>query len=129
MGVSIKTVDQELTTELLDSMVGKLVYVPQNEHMAADEYSEELKAVNVWFAGTVAGYEISTVKYDYINDVFIDEPKITYNLLLTDGVGYILSTTKCAIEELTEEEFLKMVEEHQAKQKAVDSILLPGRDY
>jgi hypothetical protein len=83
----------------------------------------------VWFAGTVAGYVKEVLSYDFGNDVRLDTPRIGYSILMTDGMGYILSSTKCEINEITMDEFSKMVEDHRKKQEAINSILLPGVDF
>jgi hypothetical protein len=132
----VKSLDQEVTEEMLESLLGKIVYVPQNEHLTLDPSEEEFKTVNVWFAGVVAGYEKAIIKFDLAQNTFMDEPTVRYSLFLTDGVSYILSKTKCEIVELTRDEFMNMVAEHQerqlkkqAKQDILKNILLPGRDF
>ena len=84
----------------------------------------------------VAGYTKTVLKYDLVQGAFLDEPVTIYSLLLTDGVGYELSKTKCEILELTEIDFFKMVEEHRQKQAEFqkkkeirESILVPGKDF
>jgi hypothetical protein len=136
LGTVVKAVDQEVTIEILDSLIGKRIYVPTNVHMVAANPDDEFKAINVWFAGTVGGYEIAKIKYNAMQDTFFNDVKVSFNVLLTDGVVYQLSSIKCEILELTEDEFLQMVKDfkeaklkEQAKQALVDSILLPGRDF
>lgn len=124
----LKSKDQPLTEELVASLVEKLIYVPTNMHPAPPGHPEP--QVNVWFAGQVAGFEKGVVRYDFQKNDFFEEPKIFYNVILTDSMAYVLSPTEVEIYEITLEEFNKMVEEHRAKllvQEAVDKkILVPN---
>ena len=62
-------------------------------------------------------------------DIETDTLDVSFNVLMRDGIGYILSNTKCEITSICESEFARMVDEHSKKQDAVNSILLPGRDF
>jgi hypothetical protein len=127
--VVIKSLDDAVTEELLLNLVGKMIHVPTNEHMSIDNETGTLNPVNVWFAGTVAGYAKEVLGYDFGNDDALTELKVAYSVLMTDGVGYILSSTKCEIKEITMSEFEEMVTDYKLKQEAINSILLPGRDF
>lgn len=129
----VKRQDEDVTQELIHSLVGKFIYVPTNIHIVNNELENKREQVNAWFGGQVAGYEIATIYYDYINDSFLEEPQTHFNILLTDGVGYILSNVS-EIQVLTEEEFMKMVEEYNQKNllEVVEKnpeILIPGKDF
>lgn len=124
----LKTKETPITEDLLKSLIGKLINVPVNEHEATKPLTKEKEKINVWFAGTVAGYEKQVVSYDFTTDSF-HEPIIMYAILLTDGHAYMLSHENCIIEEITEEKFLEMVEEYERKQLAKESIMVPGKDF
>ncbi|MGC5773342.1 hypothetical protein [Paenibacillus pabuli] len=67
---------------------------------------------NVWFAGIVAGYEKAVIGFNYEADEFHEEPQTYYNVHLTDGMGYILTSAfELEIHELTQEEFAQLIEE------------------
>lgn len=119
----LKTKENVLTEEFLSSLVGKLIHVPTNEHETEQELTGEKTKVNVWFAGVVAGYTKSHIAYNFDICDFISS-KEYYQLILTDGMCYILASD-CEIEELTEEEFAKMVEDFQRSQDIKNSIILP----
>lgn len=115
MSVVIKGVDQAVSEELVGGLIGKCIHVPTNTHMMKTPTGAEGK-VNAWFGGRVAGYEKAVVAFDYANSEYYEEPKTFYQILLNDGMGYVLSNEECEILEITEEEFTEMVAEHQAKQ-------------
>lgn len=125
MSKVLKSGKDPITEELLNSFIGKLISVPTNEHVATQELTGKQQTVNVWFAGTVAGFEKATIGYDFANEQYLEEPIVTYNLILTDGMGYILSPKNCVVEEVTEEEFVDMVQEYERKQAVKNSIILP----
>lgn len=115
----VKTVEQPLTLELVQSLVGHFVYVPTNTHIMPSDLEESGKEVNSWFAGQVAGVETTSIKYNYVLGVFQEEPTVFVSLLLTDGVGYTLSKTACEINIITETEFNILVEEHKKQNDKV----------
>lgn len=125
--VILKSADTVISEETLKGLIGKLVNVPTNEHEMVKQLTNTKEKVNVWFAGTVAGFEKQTIGYDFVNDSF-HEPIVMYSLLLTDGHAYILSPS-CVIEELSEEDFLKMIEEQEKAQAVKDALILPGKDF
>lgn len=129
---NVKTVDQEITEELVSSLVKKYIHVPTNIHKNAQ--SEEEEEANAWFAGEVAGFEKAVLHFDYMKGEFREEPITFYNILLSDGMGYVLSNDTCEINEITKEEFDKMVQEHIANQvveeetqRALQEIALPEK--
>lgn len=126
----IKTVDQQITEELVASMVRKYIHVPTNTHTNGDGGEE----VNAWFAGQVAGFEKAVLHFDYLKSEYRDEPATFYNILLSDGMGYVLSNDACEILEITKEEFDTMVQQHIAEQvveeetqRIVQDIALPDK--
>lgn len=122
MAKIVKSVEQELTEEMLKSIVGKFVRIPKNIHTQKDEFFGKDEELNAWFAGMVGGYEKAYVSYDYENDEFYPETKIDYHLLMTDGTGYVLSNNELEILEITEEEFKQMVKDQEAR-----NLLLGGK--
>jgi len=118
----IKKLNEPLTESFLESLIGKYVHVPTNEHVTFDPMEKEFVTVNAWFAGKVAGYEKSVYAYDYKEDKFFQKPKTVYKVLLCDGMGYAISE-KSSFRELTEEEFVKMLAEHDAEKSS--KIILP----
>jgi len=119
----IKKLNEPLTESFLESLIGKYVHVPTNEHVTFDPMEKEFVTVNAWFAGKVAGYEKSVYAYDYKEDKFFQKPKTVYKVLLCDGMGYVISEEKSLFKELTEEEFIEMLAEHDAKKAS--KIILP----
>ena len=125
MSKVVKSKEDKLTLELIESLVGKYVHATTNVHELPRVDNPDVKEkVNVWFAGQVAGYEVTVIKYSFEHDTILDEPIVNYHLLLTDGVGYVLSDTELEILELTADEFIELVAEHTTKD-AVNSILTP----
>jgi len=118
----IKKENEPLTEEFLESLIGKYVHVPINEHVTYDPMDKEFVTVNAWFAGKVAGYEKTIYAYDYKEDKFFDELKTVYKVLLCDGMAYAISEEKSLFKELTEEEFIEMLAEHDADK--VSKIIL-----
>ena len=119
----IKKENEPLTEEFLESLIGKYIHVPTNEHVTYDPMDKEFVTVNAWFAGRVAGYEKSVFAYDYREDKFHDEPQTVYKILLCDGMAYVISEEKSLFKELTEEEFIEMLAEHDAKKAS--KVILP----
>jgi uncharacterized lipoprotein YmbA len=108
----IKALDQELTEELVASMVKRYIHVPTNIHKNAENDEE----ANAWFAGQVAGFEKAILHFDYLKGEYRDEPVTFFNILLCDGMGYVLSNESCEINEITKEDFDAMVQQHIADQ-------------
>lgn len=124
----LKTKGQVLNEELVAGLAGKFVHVPTNIHKVPTPTGAITEA-NVWFAGRVAGYEKAVLSFEYETGTFFDEPKQYFNLLLTDGMGYVLTAENdLEIIELTEEEFERMVEEHRKEQEANAEVPLPEED-
>lgn len=111
----LKTESEKLTEEFLESLIGKYVHVPINEHVTYDPIAKEFVKVNAWFAGKVAGYEKSVFAYDYKNNRFYDKSEVIYKVLLCDGMAYVISKDKSLFKELTEEEFMEMLGKHDAE--------------
>lgn len=111
----IKRENEPLTEEFLKSLIGKYIYVPVNEHLTYEPLEKQYVTVNAWFAGRVAGYEKSVFAYDFKEDKFFDEPKTVLKVLLCDGTAYVISEEKSLFKELTQEEFIEMLAEHDAK--------------
>lgn len=133
MAVQIKTLEQTVSEDFINEMVGKTIHVPTNKHLVkqqlADGSVEETK-VNAWFAGQVVGYEKAYIKFDFESGQFLDEPKFYYNILLSDGMGYQLSLEESEIVEVTDEEFVTLLAEHQAAidvEKKATEIILPEK--
>lgn len=119
----IKAKDQAITEEIVKRLIGKFVHVPTNFHDVATPTGATTK-VNVWFAGVVAGYEKAVIGFDYETGEFNEEPQIFFNVHLTDGMGYVLTNDyDLEINELTEEEFTQLVEEHKEAQNTPEIIL------
>ncbi|OMF15560.1 hypothetical protein BK131_09090 [Paenibacillus amylolyticus] len=73
---------------------------------------------NVWFAGCVAGYEKAVIGFNYEEGAFHEELQTFYNVHLTDGMGYILTSAyELEIHELTEEEFNQLIEEKKEEEQ------------
>lgn len=119
----IKNESEPLEESFLRSLIGKYIHVPTNEHTTYDPMERDYVVVNAWFAGKVAGYEKAIFAYDYKNDEFFDEPKTIYKILLCDGMAYVISEEKSLFKELTKEEFIKMLAEHDAEKAS--KIILP----
>lgn len=122
MTVIKKSTDQ-LTEELMRSMVSKVVHVPTNYHLVKDQIGGGEVLDNIWFAGTVAGFAIQEIHYDVATDTFLVEPNRVYLLLLTDGSGYALADS-CEVNELTDDEFRALVME-QAQKEGAPEIVKP----
>lgn len=123
MAQVIKAKDQVLTEEIVASMIGKYVHAPTNMHEVQTPTGGTTK-VNVWFAGVVAGYEKAVIGFNYEDGSFNEQPQTFFNVHLTDGMGYILTTTlDLEIQELSEEEFESLVEEKKAEQNTPEIIL------
>jgi len=113
----IKSKDQFLTEEIVASLIGKFIHVPTNIHEINTPTGATTK-MNVWFAGVVAGYEKAVIGFDYETGSFKDEPENFYNVHLTDGMGYILTTLNdLEILELNEDEFNQLVEEQKEREE------------
>ncbi|MDK8192548.1 hypothetical protein QP794_20895 [Paenibacillus sp. UMB7766-LJ446] len=112
----IKAKDDTLTEELVAGLVGKCVHAPTNMHEIQTPTGATTK-VNVWFAGTVAGYEKAVIGFNYEADEFHEKPQTYYNVHLTDGMGYILTSAfELEIYELTQEEFAQLIEEKKKEE-------------
>lgn len=106
----VKTQDQPLTEEIVLFLMGRYVHAPVNNHEIPNDLEGGAHQVeNVWFAGKVVGYEKAFIGYDYDRRVELEEPLTFFNLMLSDGMGYQLSTEALELNELTEEEFRDMV--------------------
>lgn len=139
----LKTIEQPLTEELVQNLVGKFIHVPTNNHKVPDEINGGDQEINVWFGGRVAGYEKAHIEYDYITNEFLQEPMTHYNVLLVDGMGYVLSNVgDVEIHEISKDEYEAMVQEFIASQIVAQQenetialaqepkrILLPGDDF
>lgn len=108
---TIKGVEQSLSEELFDSLIGMYIYVPINPLSLKDETSEQ----NIWFGGLVAGFEIVKVKYDFSKSEYTDEYSITYSIVMTEGVSYLISD-RSEIQIITEDELNQLMVEYAARQ-------------
>jgi hypothetical protein len=111
----IKKEKEVISESFLESLIGRYIHVPVNEHVTYDPMEKDFVKVNAWFAGKVAGYEKTIYAYDYKENKFFEEPKTVYKVLLCDGMAYVISEEKSLFKELTEKEFLEMLAEHDAK--------------
>jgi hypothetical protein len=126
MAKIIKPLGEKVTEETVKGLVGKLIHVPTNQHT----FPQENTTINAWFAGQVAGYEKAYIKYDYEKGEFMEEPHLFFNVLLTDGKGYLLELVNSEIVELTEDEWNTMVAEYQAKTTITEvekELIVPER--
>ncbi|MBT2283796.1 hypothetical protein J7E78_09625 [Paenibacillus polymyxa] len=113
----IKAKDDKLTEEIVASMIGKYIHAPTNMHEIQTPTGATTKA-NVWFAGSVAGYEKAVIGFNYEEGTFHEELQTFYNVHLTDGMGYILTSAyELEIHELTEEEFNQLIEEKKEEEQ------------
>ena len=113
----IKAKDDKLTEEIVASMIGKYIHAPTNMHEIQTPTGATTKA-NVWFAGRVAGYEKAIIGFNYEEGTFHEELQTFYNVHLTDGMGYILTSAyELEIHELTEEEFNQLIEEKKEEEQ------------
>ncbi|ETT33327.1 hypothetical protein MHI48_19480 [Paenibacillus sp. FSL H7-0942] len=113
----IKAKDDKLTEEIVASMIGKYIHAPTNMHEIQTPTGATTKA-NVWFAGRVAGYEKAVIGFNYEEGTFHEELQTFYNVHLTDGMGYILTSAyELEIHELTEEEFNQLIEEKKEEEQ------------
>ncbi|ETT53328.1 hypothetical protein NSQ20_20480 [Paenibacillus sp. FSL K6-1122] len=113
----IKAKDDKLTEEIVSSMIGKYIHAPTNMHEIQTPTGATTKA-NVWFAGRVAGYEKAIIGFNYEEGTFHEELQTFYNVHLTDGMGYILTSAyELEIHELTEEEFNQLIEEKKEEEQ------------
>ena len=119
----VKKNEDFITKELLESLVGKIIHATVN-NLELTDATNKVETVNVWFAGMVAGYDVVTTYYDYEDNSFSTTPTIRYSLLLTDGMAYTLASD-CELHEITQEEFLKLVEEYTKEQMKKDTLILP----
>lgn len=109
--------------EILASLVGKIVHAKVNYHEVTDA-TGNIDLANIWFAGMVAGYDVTTVYFDYEANAYLDTPIVKYRLLLTDGMAYVLAYD-CELHELEDEEFVKLVEDFTKEQLKKESMILP----
>ncbi|WP_366349195.1 hypothetical protein [Paenibacillus amylolyticus] len=113
----IKAKEDKLTEEIVASMIGKYIHAPTNMHEIQTPTGATTKA-NVWFAGSVAGYEKAVIGFNYEEGTFHEELQTFYNVHLTDGMGYILTSAyELEIHELTEEEFNQLIEEKKEEEQ------------
>ncbi|MDR6720385.1 MULTISPECIES: hypothetical protein [Paenibacillus] len=113
----IKAKEDKLTEEIVASMIGKYIHAPTNMHEIQTPTGATTKA-NVWFAGSVAGYEKAVIGFNYEEGTFHEELQTFYNVHLTDGMGYILTSAyELEIHELTEEEFNRLIEEKKEEEQ------------
>ncbi|PQP82078.1 hypothetical protein C0Q44_20720 [Paenibacillus sp. PCH8] len=114
----IKAKDDTLTEELVASMIGKYVHAPINMHEVQTPTGATTKA-NVWFAGIVAGYEKAVIGFNYEEGTFHEASQTFYNVHLTDGMGYILTSAfELELHELMEDEFNQLIEEKKEEERA-----------
>lgn len=111
--------------KFITRLIGKFIHAPVNEHTSYEPLEKRDITINAWFAGKVAGYEKTIYAYDYRDDTFYDEPQVVHKLLLCDGMAYVLSESGLELSELTQEEFIEMVAEHQIKEDRRNSLILP----
>lgn len=109
----IKAINEPVTEGMLKELIGKYVNVPTNPHVTQTP-TGATGTVNAWFAGKVAGYEKAYVGFDYPAQEFYAEPRTFYQLLLCDGMGYVLSNG-AEILEITEQDFTELVAREDAK--------------
>lgn len=113
----VKSLDQQLTEDLLQQLMGKYVYAPVNKHLVVDmhEFVEakdagkepETTELDAWFIGKFAGYQKVYTVYDYFKEDFVETPIVSFTAVLTDGVAYVLGD--CKLYELSQEEYVKFV--------------------
>ena len=119
MSKLIKAINEPITEEMLKDLVGKFVNVPTNPHVTQTP-TGATGTVNAWFAGKVAGYEKAYVGFDYPAQEFYAEPRVFFQLLLCDGMGYVLSDG-AEISEISEQDFTELVAREDAK-RALEQI-------
>lgn len=128
----VKPISEPITEELVRSLIGKYIHVPTNMHEVPNDLEGGMEETNVWFGGLVAGYEKAVMKFDFHKKEFFEgEPKVFFNILLADGMGYVLSATgDVEIREVTEDEFNDLVAEYVAEQaaKQAQEDLITGTD-
>ncbi|WP_340013599.1 hypothetical protein [Paenibacillus sp. FSL K6-1318] len=113
----IKAKEDKLTEEIVASMIGKYIHAPTNMHEVQTPTGATTQA-NVWFAGRVAGYEKAVIGFNYEEGTFHEEAQTFYNVHLTDGMGYILTSAfELEIHELTEEEFNQLIVEKKEEEQ------------
>lgn len=113
----IKAKSDTLTEEIVASMIGKYVHAPTNIHEVQTPTGATTKA-NVWFAGMVAGYEKAVIGFNYEDGEFSEQLQTFFNVHLTDGMGYILTTTfELELLELSKEEFEQLIADQKKKEK------------
>lgn len=132
MSRTIKAFDQPVTEELIQGMIGRLVHAPTNKHVINNpmENNQE-EEVNAWFAGQVAGYEKAYIQFDYEKNEMLEEPQLHYNLLLTDGMGYLISQKEAEIFEITDTEWESLLAEYHATEmvkEEAQKLILPDED-
>lgn len=116
MSKVILETNQELSVEILKSIIGKYVHADKNYLDIPNELLGITERTNAWFAGLVAGFEQIWMYYDFEKEEFFDEPKCYFSVIMSDGTAYILSNDELRILELTEEEFNQMVKDYKTKQ-------------
>ena len=112
----IKAKSDTLTEDIVASMIGKYVHAPTNIHEVQTPTGATTKA-NVWFAGMVAGYEKAVIGFNYEDGEFSEQPQTFFNVHLTDGMGYILTTAfELELLELSKEEFEQLIADQKKEE-------------
>jgi hypothetical protein len=132
MAKVIKPLEETVTDQFVDSLLGKYIHVPTNKHVFPNpmENGKE-EEINAWFAGQVAGCEKAILVFDYETKEMLETPVVHYNILLTDGMGYLLSQTEAEVIELTDVEFTELLAEHHAHQaieEEAPKLITPDND-
>ncbi|MDP9699792.1 hypothetical protein J2T16_002693 [Paenibacillus intestini] len=130
----IKAKSDTLTEDIVASMIGKYVHAPTNIHEVQTPTGAMTKA-NVWFAGKVAGYEKAVIGFNYEDGEFSEQPETFFNVHLTDGMGYILTTAfELELLELSKEEFEQLIadqkkEDMENSHNSEEVNEIPSLDY
>lgn len=119
MSKLIKAINESVTEDMLKGLIGKFISVPSNPHVTQTP-TGATGTINAWFAGKVAGYEKAYVGFDYPAKEFYAEPKTFFQVLLCDGMGYVISEGAEAYE-ISEQDFTQLVAEEEAK-RALEHI-------
>jgi len=127
MSKLIKGNDVKITRECLEDMIGELVHVPVNMQERLNPDTSEIEMVNMWFSGTVAGYQEQVSYFDFEKEEMVESKSVKYSILLTDGYVYSV-VDSCIIKKITQEEFIEMIKKEQEKQRVSEnksSLILP----
>ncbi len=106
--LKIKDLEDSLSESLIESLLWSYVYVPENVIEVGT--SQE----NIWFGGYVVGYEVSKIYHDFDAQKDVEECKVSYNLVLSDGACFPLSK-KSEVFTVTENEFTEMLSEYAVR--------------